>query len=118
MVLESEKIGKEPENAPYIGITGTNAEVGAKLTSIIKKGPAEKAGLKKDDIVLGVDATRVHSYNDFLRAVRQHVRGALLLGQGADGAANLLGAGVGDEAVLRRGFGSAQGSNRLAGGAF
>ena len=75
MVLESEKIGKEPENAPYIGITGTDAEVGAKLLSIIKKGPAEKAGLKEDDIVLGVNEKRVHSYNDFLRAVRQHVAG-------------------------------------------
>ncbi|MDH3590860.1 MAG: PDZ domain-containing protein, partial [Planctomycetota bacterium] len=75
MVLESERIGKEPPNSPYMGITGTNAEVGAKLTTIVKDGPSEKAGLKVNDIVLKVGATPVHSYNDMLRAVRQHVAG-------------------------------------------
>ena len=75
MVLESEKIGGEPENAPYMGITGRDAEVGARLTSIVKGGPSEKAGLKKDDIVIGIDGKTIHSYNEMLRAIRQHAAG-------------------------------------------
>lgn len=75
IVLESEKIGTEPENAPYMGITGANAEVGARLTQVVKQGPAAKAGLKKEDVVIGVEGETVHSYAELLKAIRRHVAG-------------------------------------------
>ena len=75
MVLESEWTGKAPENSPYMGITGANAEVGAKLTSVTKGGPAEKSGLKINDIVLGIGGKKILSYNEMLKTIRQHVAG-------------------------------------------
>jgi len=45
-VIESEKLGQEPENAPFAGLRGEDAEVGARLTDVTKDGPAEKGGLK------------------------------------------------------------------------
>ncbi len=75
LVLESEKIGTEPENAPYVGITGADADVGAKLTNVVKAGPAAKAGLKKNDVIIGIDGTTVHSYRELLKTIRQHVAG-------------------------------------------
>ena len=74
-VLESEKVGKEPENAAFAGIRGQDAEVGAKLTQVTKDGPADKAGLKTGDIVIGVDGKNVLSYNDMVKQFRQHVAG-------------------------------------------
>ena len=75
-IVESEKIGKQPEDAPYVGITGESADVGARLTDVIKDGPADKAGLKKGDIVIRVDGETVQSYNDMLAKVRRHLAGA------------------------------------------
>ncbi len=75
MVLESEKIGKEPENAPYMGIRGEDADVGARLTQVSDKTPATKAGLLKGDIVLKLGDQTVHSYAEFVRMARQHVAG-------------------------------------------
>jgi photosystem II stability/assembly factor-like uncharacterized protein len=74
-VIESERIGMEPENAPYLGITGRDAEVGARLTQVMKDTPAAKAGLEKDDIVIRVGTETVHSYGEMLRLIRQSVAG-------------------------------------------
>ncbi len=75
MVLETEKIGQEPPNAPFMGVNGRDADAGARLTAVTKGGPAMKAGLKKDDIVLSVDGKTIHSWTDLLREIRQHVKG-------------------------------------------
>jgi len=74
-VIDSSKIGKEPENAPYIGIRGEDADVGARLTEITEGGPAEEAELKAGDIVVKVGDETVQSYNDFIAKVRRHVAG-------------------------------------------
>jgi len=78
MVLESEHIGQEPENAPYMGINGENADVGTRLTNVLKGGPAAKSGLKKGDIVVSLDGQTMHGYSEFVRAIRQHVAGETL----------------------------------------
>ncbi len=70
MVLESEKIGQQDPNTAYAGIRGEDAEVGARITEVVAKGPAEKAGLKKDDIVIAIDGKTVHSYQALLSEVR------------------------------------------------
>ncbi len=75
MVLESEQIGKEPENAAFFGVTGEDAQVGARLTEITKDGPADKAGLKVGDIVIAVNDATVHSYGDLLKEIRKHLAG-------------------------------------------
>lgn len=72
-IIESEKIAQEPENAPYMGIRGEDVEVGARLTEIIEEGPAEKAGLKKGDIVVAMNQKTIHSYQGLIREMRQYL---------------------------------------------
>ncbi|MEM7785006.1 MAG: PDZ domain-containing protein [Planctomycetota bacterium] len=74
-IIESEKIATEPENYSYLGIRGENADVGAKLTTITKDGPADKAGLKSNDIIVSVDGNIVASYTDFLIEIHKHQAG-------------------------------------------
>jgi len=74
-LVESDKIAKEPENAAYMGIGGENVDVGAKLTEITEGGPADKAGLKADDIVICLDDVTIHSYRDLTREIRRHMAG-------------------------------------------
>jgi len=72
-VVESERVGQEPENAPYIGIRGEDVEVGARLTEILEDGPAEKAGIEKGDVVLSIEDETVHSYEDLVAKVRKYL---------------------------------------------
>ncbi|MEE9131493.1 MAG: PDZ domain-containing protein [Phycisphaerales bacterium] len=74
-VVESEKIGKEPENAAYFGVRGEDADVGARITEVTEDTPAEEAELKVGDIVIFVEDTTIHSYNDLLKEVRKRLAG-------------------------------------------
>ena len=69
-VVETEKIGQAPENMAYAGITGQDADVGAKMTRVTAGGPADKAGVKVDDIIVALDGKIVNSYNELLEHVR------------------------------------------------
>ena len=74
-IVESEKIAKEPDTAAYAGIRGEDADVGAKITEVVSDGPAEKAGLKENDIVVSVDGEIVYSYQDLLGGIRKNQAG-------------------------------------------
>jgi photosystem II stability/assembly factor-like uncharacterized protein len=74
-IVESEKIAKEPETYSYAGIRGEDADVGAKMVTITKDGPADKAGLKKDDIVVSVDGRVVPSYREMLKEMHKKLAG-------------------------------------------
>lgn len=69
-VIESEKIGKAPEDLPFVGFNGASAEVGAKITSVSDDSSAAKAELKVDDIVIAVDGERILTYADLQKAIR------------------------------------------------
>ena len=78
-IVESEKIGKMPEDLAYAGLSGTNAtDIGVKITAVTKGGPSEKAGLKVNDIVISANGDILHSYDDFLRKIRNAKVGAEL----------------------------------------
>ncbi len=74
-IVESEKIASVPENAGYAGLSGEDADVGARITDVSENSPAEKAGLQVDDIVLQVNGELVYSYAEFLAAMRRNVAG-------------------------------------------
>ena len=72
-IVESEKIATGL--ITYAGLTGEDAEVGARLTDVVEDSPAEEAGLKVGDIVLTVDGETVQSYQEFLGMLREHKPG-------------------------------------------
>jgi photosystem II stability/assembly factor-like uncharacterized protein len=74
-VVEAERITQEPENAAWMGLTGENAEVGARVTRIEDDSPASEAKLQVGDIVLQMDGKTVHSWSDMQAAIRRHVAG-------------------------------------------
>ena len=67
LIVESEKIGDGPAQA-YMGIMGSESPAGGRIRSIVKGGPAEKAG----DTVVAVDGDEVKSYNDLILQIRSH----------------------------------------------
>ena len=74
-VIESEDIGKLHDDFPYAGIQGTDAEAGAKITSVVKKGPAEQAGMKNGDIVIAINDGPIYAYSDLIESIRKHKAG-------------------------------------------
>ncbi|MEC7585149.1 MAG: PDZ domain-containing protein [Planctomycetota bacterium] len=98
-IVESEKIAKQPEDAPYLGVQLEAADAGVKITSIEgnrnNRGrgrprppaedegeeaanadtPAKQAGMRKGDVILAVDGQRVHSPEDVELQCRQHKAG-------------------------------------------
>jgi hypothetical protein len=46
-VIETEKTGQVPENAAYMGITGEDLEVGARITTVAEESPAAQAGIQQ-----------------------------------------------------------------------
>ena len=64
-VVESERITQDRPNAPYMGLNGESAgAVGARLTAVTEDGPAEKAGFKKDDILVRFDGNTVLGWDE------------------------------------------------------
>ncbi|MEL7500562.1 MAG: PDZ domain-containing protein [Planctomycetota bacterium] len=70
-VVESEKIGKEPDSFPYLGVSGRDTEeVGfARISRVTDGLAADKAGIKQDDIVVSVNGRIVGSYTAMLEEV-------------------------------------------------
>ena len=78
-LVESSMIGEEPEDAPFAGIQGENADVGARLTEITEDGPAERYGLESGDIVVSMEGETVQSYSDLIAKIRRHTAGDTVL---------------------------------------
>ncbi|MDA7918471.1 PDZ domain-containing protein, partial [Mariniblastus sp.] len=74
-IVESEKIAKEPENYSFAGLRGEDAELGAKIVSVTKDGPSDKAGLKAGDIVASIDGRVVPSYSEMLKEIHKRPAG-------------------------------------------
>lgn len=74
-IVETEKITQIHENSAWMGVSGEDAEVGARLTDITADSPAEEAGLQVDDIVLSLGGVTVHSWNDLTAEIHKHLEG-------------------------------------------
>ncbi|MBE7016439.1 MAG: PDZ domain-containing protein [Ruminococcaceae bacterium] len=66
--------GEVPQGL-IIGITGNDTEHGVVVTEVVEDSPAEKAGIKADDLILRVDGTVVKSISDINKIKEQHVKG-------------------------------------------
>lgn len=88
-IVDSEKAGMgRAGSGAYLGIQGKDAkEGGALLTAITKDGPAEKAGLKADDIVTQLAGKKVNTYLelvDILSTLKANEKTKLTLQRGKE----------------------------------
>ncbi|MBM4107768.1 MAG: PDZ domain-containing protein, partial [Phycisphaerae bacterium] len=74
-IMESDRAGMSSANAPYLGVTGENADAGAKITRVVEGGPAGAGGLKVNEIVVAVDGSPIVTYQALLDSIRDKAPG-------------------------------------------
>ena len=57
------------EDRPFLGIVTDEADGGAKITSVTSNSAAEKAGLKKGDVITKINDEAVDSHSDVTKAI-------------------------------------------------
>ena len=65
----------EDENRAMLGVVTEKSSKGAIITSVSKESGAEKAGLKKNDIITKIDDTKIVGTGDVSAAIRKHKPG-------------------------------------------
>jgi serine protease Do len=65
----------EDPNRPMLGIVTEGKDKGAEVQTVSKESAAEKAGLKKGDIITRIDNKKIESSDDVTEAVRSHKPG-------------------------------------------
>jgi serine protease Do len=68
-------IFSEDENRAMLGVTTEGDDKGAEIESVTKESAAEKAGLKKGDIITKIDDKKIESTDDVTEAIRKHKPG-------------------------------------------
>lgn len=63
------------EDRAMLGVVTEKSDKGVKVTELTKDGGAEMAGLKKDDIIVKVDETKVEDPDDLTKVIRDHKPG-------------------------------------------
>ncbi len=63
------KMLREANNRAFLGVVTEKTEKGAKINSVEKESAAEKAGLKKDDIITKVGDTKIEGSDDLYEAI-------------------------------------------------
>ncbi|MDF2187144.1 PDZ domain-containing protein [Paraflavitalea sp. CAU 1676] len=59
-------------NTPFLGVSTDDGKEGAKIEEVTKGSAAEKAGLKKGDILIKIDEDKVFTPDDVVKAVKKH----------------------------------------------
>ncbi|MBO9683226.1 MAG: PDZ domain-containing protein [Flavisolibacter sp.] len=68
-------IFNEDENRAMLGVTTEGDDKGAEILSVTKESAAEKAGLKKGDIITKIGDRKIESSDDVTDAIRKHKPG-------------------------------------------
>lgn len=63
---------KEDGNRAMLGVVTEGRDNGAEVLSVTKETAADKAGLKKGDIITRIDNKRIESSDDVTEAIREH----------------------------------------------
>lgn len=61
--------GSSNGSAAFLGVAFKNEKEGAKITSVDKESPAEKAGLQKDDIITKIGDEKISDDNNLAKAI-------------------------------------------------
>lgn len=59
-------------NKAFLGVTSNATDKGAKVITVQKESPAEKAGIKKDDIITKVNSTKIENSGDLYKAIGEY----------------------------------------------
>ena len=59
----------------YLGFQGEDADPGVKVTSVVKDGPAAKAGLQVGDVIVMIDKKAVEKYAGFVKEINSREAG-------------------------------------------
>ncbi len=59
-------------NAAFLGVLSEDNELGAKINEVSKGSPAEKAGLKKDDIITNVNEEKITGPKDLYETIGKY----------------------------------------------
>jgi S1-C subfamily serine protease len=60
---------------PYLGVALTDGNGGATASSVVSGSPADKAGIKKGDVVTAIDGRSIGSSNELVGAIQSHQAG-------------------------------------------
>lgn len=63
------------EPRAFLGVGMEKADKGVRITSVTEKSAAEKAGLKKDDIIVSVDGKKVDAEMEVTKIIQSHKPG-------------------------------------------
>jgi photosystem II stability/assembly factor-like uncharacterized protein len=74
-VVETERITQEPPDVAYAGLSGKDAEVGARVTDVVEESPAAEAGLEEDDIIVRAGEETIVDYDAFRGVIKAHKAG-------------------------------------------
>jgi len=72
---ENFKMFNMDENRAMLGVTTEEAENGVEIQTITKESAAEKAGLKKGDIIKKIDDKKIESPDDLSETIQDHKPG-------------------------------------------
>ncbi len=78
LLVESEKIGgssRPVAGVAYLGVQGEDGEKGAKVTQVSRNSPAERAGVKIDDVIIGLGEKTIGTYADLMEDIARHKGG-------------------------------------------
>jgi photosystem II stability/assembly factor-like uncharacterized protein len=78
LLVESEKIGSSSlpvAGAAFLGVQGQDGGKGARVTQVSRNGPAERAGVQIDDVIVSLDERDISSYADLLEEIARHKSG-------------------------------------------
>ena len=75
--MDEEKMSlfSEDENRAMLGVTTEGNDQGAEIQSITKESAAEKAGLKKGDVITKIDDRKIEISDEVTDAIRNHKPG-------------------------------------------
>jgi S1-C subfamily serine protease len=74
---ELEKVFKKPgvKEKGYLGIIVEDTDEGVVVVNVTDNSPAEKAGFKKDDLILSIDEKKIETTDDITEALKNKVPG-------------------------------------------
>jgi len=74
-LVKGEELGVPNPNAPYLGVTGDPDAKNCTLSDVREGSPAEKAGLKANDIITMFDGQKIEKFDDLGPLIRKKKAG-------------------------------------------